>query len=179
MTLDTCAPVGRSASEALTPRRQNNHGAEGLVWKLALTTHDMMHEVISYSTAALEASGLAVIMIGAVVSSLVFLFRLRRFGFEASYRSYRADLGRGILLGLELLIAADILRSLLIDPTLNGLILLGGIVLVRTFLSFSLEVEINGHWPWESTRLNTNRGATSGASTNDQQSSATSLSPPE
>ncbi len=112
-----------------------------------------MRELIRYSSTVLEASGLAVIMIGAIVSSSAFLIRLRLRGFDASYRSYRADLGRGILLGLELLIAADILKSLLIDPTLSGLLVLAGIVIVRTFLSFSLEVEINGHWPWETTRL--------------------------
>jgi uncharacterized membrane protein len=112
-----------------------------------------MNELIRYATTALEAAGLAAIMIGAVVSTAAFLARVRRAGFDASYRSYRADLGRGILLGLELLIAADILSSLVIDPTLNGLAVLAGIVLVRTFLSFSLDVEINGHWPWESTRL--------------------------
>lgn len=123
--------------------------------------HEIIHELIRYSTIALEAAGLAVIVIGAIVSTVAFLSRLRRGAFDASYRSYRADLGRGILLGLELLIAADILKSLLTDPTLNGLFVLAGIVLVRTFLSFSLEVEINGHWPWESTRLSSIR-ATSG-----------------
>lgn len=113
----------------------------------------MMHELIRFSIVALESSGLAVIIIGAVISSAAFLVRLRRDGFEASYRSYRADLGRCILLGLEFLIAADILKSVLADPTLGGLFVLAGIVLIRTFLSISLEVEINGHWPWESTRL--------------------------
>lgn len=113
----------------------------------------MMHELIRFSIIALESSGLAVIIIGAVISSAAFLVRLRRDGFEASYRSYRADLGRCILLGLEFLIAADILKSVLTDPTLAGLFVLAGIVLIRTFLSISLEVEINGHWPWESTRL--------------------------
>lgn len=117
----------------------------------------MMHEIIGYSTIVLEASGLAVIMMGAIVSSLVFLLRLRRAGFEACYRAYRANLGRAILIGLELLIAADILHSLLIDPTFKGLTVLAGIIVIRTFLSFSLEVEINGHWPWESTRLTLNK----------------------
>jgi uncharacterized membrane protein len=88
-------------------------------------------------------------MIAAAISTIAFLLHIRTEGFEAGYRSYRADLGRGILLGLELLIAADILKTVVIDPTLNGLAVLGGIVLIRTFLSFSLDVEINGHWPWQ------------------------------
>jgi hypothetical protein len=65
--------------------------------------------------------------------------------------AYRANLGRGILVGLEILIAADILKSVVVDPTLQGVAVLGGIVAIRTFLSISLDVEINGHWPWETT----------------------------
>ena len=76
-----------------------------------------------------------------------------RDGFETSYRAYRANLGRGILLGLELLIAGDIIKSVVLDPTLQSMLVLGGIVIIRTFLSLSLDVEINGHWPWETTKL--------------------------
>lgn len=112
-----------------------------------------MRELISYSTTALEAVSFAIIALSSIGASMLFIVRLRRDGLEASYHRYRADLGRGILIALELLIAADILKSLVIDPTLNGLAVLAGIVLVRTFLSFSLDVEINGHWPWERTRL--------------------------
>ena len=108
-----------------------------------------MPELVRTSTHVLEAAGWAAIMIAVAISTAAFLLRLRGAGFDASYRRYRADLGRGILLGLELLIAADILKSVVIDPTLNGLSVLGGIVLIRTFLSFSLDVEINGHWPWQ------------------------------
>ncbi|NJO34308.1 MAG: DUF1622 domain-containing protein [Rhodospirillales bacterium] len=97
----------------------------------------------------LEAVGWAVIMIAVAISTIAFLLRLRTEGFKAGYRSCRADLGCGILLGLELLIAADILKTVVIDSTLNGLAVLGEIVLIRTFLSFSLDVEINGHWPWQ------------------------------
>jgi uncharacterized membrane protein len=66
------------------------------------------------------------------------------------YKSFRRHLGHGILLGLEFLVAADIIRSVAIEPTLNGLMVLAGIVLIRTFLSLTLEVEISGKWPWES-----------------------------
>lgn len=117
-----------------------------------------MRDLVSYSTTALEAVSFAIITLSAIGASLLFLVRLRRDGLEASYRQYRADLGHGILIALELLIATDILKSLIIDPTLNGLAVLAGIVLVRTFLSFSLDVEINGHWPWERTRLSQSGG---------------------
>ena len=110
-----------------------------------------MTEVVRMSTLVLEMAGLAIIMTAVALSTAVFLMRVRNDSFESNYRGYRANLGRGILIGLELLIAADILKSVVIDPTLNGLAVLGGIVLIRTFLSFSLEVEINGHWPWHGT----------------------------
>lgn len=97
--------------------------------------------------------GLSAILLGVTVASITFALRLRSDGFETCYGMYRADLGRGILIGLELLIAADILRSLVISPTLESTAVLAGIVLVRTFLSFSLQVEIDGHWPWARTAL--------------------------
>lgn len=65
------------------------------------------------------------------------------------YRRFRQEVGRAILLGLELLVAADIIRTVAISPTLESVAVLSGIVLVRTFLSFSLEVELTGMWPWQ------------------------------
>jgi uncharacterized membrane protein len=63
--------------------------------------------------------------------------------------AYRQNLGRAILLGLELLVAGDIIKTVAVAPTLQNMIVLGAIVLIRTFLSFSLELEINGRWPWQ------------------------------
>lgn len=65
------------------------------------------------------------------------------------YRNFRQEVGRAILLGLELLVAADIIRTVAVSPTLESVAVLAGIVLVRTFLSFSLEVELTGKWPWQ------------------------------
>lgn len=65
------------------------------------------------------------------------------------YRSYRQSLGRSILLGLELLVAADIIRTVAVTPTFESVGVLAIIVLIRTFLSFSLELEITGRWPWQ------------------------------
>ena len=65
------------------------------------------------------------------------------------YRRFRQEVGRAILLGLELLVAADIIRTVAISPTLESVAVLSGIVLVRTLLSFSLEVELTGMWPWQ------------------------------
>ncbi|MER7008767.1 DUF1622 domain-containing protein [Dactylosporangium sp. NPDC000555] len=65
------------------------------------------------------------------------------------YRRLRQQLGQTILLGLELLVAGDIIRTVAVSPTLTGVAILASIVLIRTFLSFSLEVEISGRWPWQ------------------------------
>jgi uncharacterized membrane protein len=112
-----------------------------------------MLELARTSSAALEVLSFSVILLAVAISTGLYLVRLRLGDFEANYRDYRANLGRGILIGLELLIAADILKSVVVDPTLQGMLVLGGIVLIRTFLSISLDVEINGNWPWERTRL--------------------------
>lgn len=68
------------------------------------------------------------------------------------YRQLRQDIGRGILLGLEFLVAADIIRTVAVTPTLQGVLVLGLIVLIRTFLSMALQVELEGRWPWHRTQ---------------------------
>ena len=65
------------------------------------------------------------------------------------YTALRQNLGRAILLGLELLVAGDIIKTVAVAPTLQNMAVLGAIVIIRTFLSFSLELEINGRWPWQ------------------------------
>lgn len=112
-----------------------------------------MQEYARWSSMALEALSFAVILLAVAIATIHFLMRVSKDGFENNYKAYRANLGRGILIGLELLIAADILKSVVLDPTVESMIVLGGIVLIRTFLSISLDVEINGHWPWQTTRL--------------------------
>ena len=102
---------------------------------------------------ALELVGTVVILIGAIIASLIFARRLLGEGFEAAYRPFRAVLGRTILMGLELLVAADILKSLVMPHQLENLLGLAVLMLARTFLSLSLNVEINGHWPWHETQL--------------------------
>jgi uncharacterized membrane protein len=97
----------------------------------------------------IEVAGVGIIVVGALLASVLFLrqgFRDR--GWARAYRGFRANLGRGILLGLELLVAADIIGTVAVTPSFRSLGVLALIVLIRTFLSFSLEVEIEGHWPW-------------------------------
>ncbi|HEU5349545.1 MAG TPA: DUF1622 domain-containing protein, partial [Ktedonobacterales bacterium] len=97
-----------------------------------------------------EAGGLLALTIGTVVAIYSYVRALRTPPEQHSgaYRGLRQGLGRAILIGLELLIAGDIIRTVTIQPTIENVLVLGLIVLVRTFLSWSLEVEINGQWPW-------------------------------
>jgi uncharacterized membrane protein len=96
----------------------------------------------------IDASGVAAVVIGAAVATVIAAVRLVRRDTPV-YRPYRQLLGRSILLGLELLVAADIIRTVAVTPTLGSVAVLAGIVLIRTFLSFSLELEITGRWPWQ------------------------------
>ena len=103
-----------------------------------------------------ELSGIAVIIVGTLFAMAKFLANaagLRRTEEIAGQRdlvsAFRKTLGRSILTGLELLVAADIIRTVAVEPTLQSVLVLGLIVIIRTFLSFSLEVEIDGRWPWQ------------------------------
>jgi len=104
---------------------------------------------------AIELTGVGVIVVGILAATAVFGARLLReggAGRPALYHGYRTALARAILLGLEFLVAADIIGTVAVDPTLESLYVLGLIVLIRTFLSFSLEIEIQGHLPWRKPR---------------------------
>jgi uncharacterized membrane protein len=99
---------------------------------------------------AVELAGVGVLLLGAVFAAGVFVVRLtRRHGFPEAYHGLRADLGRAILLGLELLVIADIIGTVAIEPTLENLGVLAVIVAIRTALSFALELEVSGRWPWQ------------------------------
>ncbi|SRR5229473_5849997 len=114
---------------------------------------DTKHTIELIGT-AFEVAGVAVIVIGSILALGRYVVTLIRFrDGPAAFRGLRLYLGRSIVLGLELLVAADIIRSVAIDPTFVSVGVLGLIVLVRTFLSWSLEVEINGEWPWQRSRL--------------------------
>jgi uncharacterized membrane protein len=86
--------------------------------------------------------------IGSVLAFVSAAGVLRRGDRRAAYQAARQDVGRAILLGLEILIIADIVETITVDPTLDSALTLGLIVLVRTFLSFSLEIELDGSLPW-------------------------------
>ena len=94
----------------------------------------------------LEIAGVIATVIGGAVATYEFTRAPRR---ACAYSDYRRGLGQAILLGLEFLVAADIIRTVAVTPTFESVGVLAGIVLIRTFLSISLEVEINGRFPWQ------------------------------
>ncbi|WP_310013884.1 DUF1622 domain-containing protein [Brucella pseudogrignonensis] len=105
--------------------------------------------ILEPMASALEFFGVAVIIIGVAVATIVYCKDVFVVSGENAYTRYRANLGRGILLGLEILIGADIIATIISPLTWESVGLLGLIVLIRTFLSFSLEAEIDGEWPWK------------------------------
>jgi uncharacterized membrane protein len=105
-------------------------------------------EVIETVGKAIDATGVLVIVGGTLLAVALTVTR-RRQSEGTSYESFRRQLGRSILLGLEFLVAADIIRTVAVTPTGESVLVLAGIVLIRTFLSFSLQLEMTGAWPWQ------------------------------
>lgn len=111
-------------------------------------------EVIETVGKTIDAIGVAVIALGTLIAAAGVVPKIRR-KTGTAYRDFREQLGRSILLGLEFLVAADIIRTVAITPDARSVAVLAGIVLIRTLLSFSLEVEITGRWPWQKDRKET------------------------
>jgi uncharacterized membrane protein len=101
-----------------------------------------LKEFIHIIGSGIEFSGVLVILLGA-------LWAVMKAARDVSkYESFRMNLGRSILLGLELLVAGDIINTVGVEPTMNSVLVLGVVVLIRTFLSFSLSIELEGRLPW-------------------------------
>ena len=104
---------------------------------------------IEVIAAGFELAGVAVVVIGFVAAVIRAGLAFRAQGAGEAYEAIRSTFGRSILLGLEVLVAGDIIRTVALQPTLGNLLVLGLLVLIRTFLAWSLEVEIDGRWPWQ------------------------------
>lgn len=105
-------------------------------------------EVMEDVARAFEVFGAAVLVVGLGWSVVAALRTWRDAGGRRGYQTLRQSFGGVLLLGIEVLVAADLIRTVAVSPTLESVAVLGLIVLIRTFLSFSLEVEIDGEWPW-------------------------------
>jgi uncharacterized membrane protein len=107
-----------------------------------------LHGVMEGSALGIEVLAVAVIVIAIVFGTSRFLLRVSRHRVDA-YQSYKTHLVKALLLGLEFLVAADIVRTVALEATLNNVAVLAALVVVRTFLSWSLVVEMDGRWPWQ------------------------------
>lgn len=111
---------------------------------------DVFREAVEQVGLVIDAGGVVVVVLGILVAVGRLLFRPA--AGLGRYRQFRQDLGRGILLGLEFLVAADIIRTVAVTPTLESVLVLGLIVIIRTFLSLALQLEVEGRLPWQSGR---------------------------
>ena len=105
-------------------------------------------QTIANVSKAVEVVGIGVLIVGGCYALAAFALKVTRGRSTDAYEDLRRSLGRSILLGLEILVAADIIRTIAITPSFTSVGVLGLIVVVRTFLSFSLEAELDGQWPW-------------------------------
>jgi uncharacterized membrane protein len=94
----------------------------------------------------IDGAGVVVIVVGLVIATVLFFAQRGR---SDPYRTYRQEVGKAVLLGLEFLVAADIIRTVAVEPTFQSVGVLAIVVAVRTFLSFTLDVELQGRWPWQ------------------------------
>jgi uncharacterized membrane protein len=113
-------------------------------------------EMMERAAQAFEVTGVVVLIVGLCWSLVLAALTWRSSGGRAGFRALRETFGGVLLLGLEILVAADLIRTVAVTPTLQSVAVLGLIVVIRTFLSFSLQVEIEGTVPWR-------RALTSGA----------------
>jgi uncharacterized membrane protein len=111
---------------------------------------ESIHAWIDTAAVAMEVFAIFVIVAGIVIGAARFIsVLLRRGEAQPAYHKFKAFMGRTLLLGLEILVAADVVRTVALDPTMDNIVILGILVLIRTFLSWSLVVEIEGRWPWQ------------------------------
>lgn len=105
-------------------------------------------QIVDHIGTAIDVAGVAVIVVGGVFACARYITRAVRQADQA-YRELRNNLGRAILIGLEFLVAGDIVKTIVVTPNMQHVAALAGVVAIRTFLSLSLTVEMTGRWPWQ------------------------------
>lgn len=112
---------------------------------------ETFHRTIEWAAFGIELLAVAIIVSAVIIlavrrGTVRYLFQLEKSG---AYENYRNQLGRALLLGLELMVAADVVRTVTFEPTVKNVAVLGLLVLVRTLLSWGMSVEVEGCWPWQ------------------------------
>lgn len=114
---------------------------------------DLFTTVVSVTGYAIEAFGVIIITLGFIIATSRIL-KSKQPGGPDRFESYRRELGRSMLLGLEFLVAGDIIRTVVVDHSMQSILALGLIVLIRTVLVFTIHLEVHGYWPWNVPRDN-------------------------
>lgn len=140
-------PVLSLPSDHLVERHQRCRLVQASLDERIFSNMERFRELVEVVGTAIDAAGVLIIVGGAILATVRILFQ-RASDAGQYYRAYRQDVGRAILLGLEFLIAGDIIRTVVVAPTMQNVLVLGLIVLIRTFLSLSLQLEIEGKLPW-------------------------------
>ena len=111
---------------------------------------------VGYAATGIEVLAVAIIVVAILMATVSYLLKIAaRQADRGTYNDYRHKVGRALILGLEILVAADIIRTVVLEPTLSNVLVLGLLVLIRTFLSWSLVLEIEERWPWQASRSGT------------------------
>jgi uncharacterized membrane protein len=121
---------------------------------------EQFKEIIGTASYAIESVGVLIIIIGSIVATVKIIRRYFSSAKEALYQKYRRDIARSIILGLEFLIAGDIIRTIIVSDTLSNVGVLALIIIMRTFLAFTLHLEIEGRWPWQEASIESKEGKT-------------------
>ena len=109
-------------------------------------------EIIRAVSDVMDALGVAVVSIGVLWGLLIFIKNLITSTSDDAYKVFRIQIVRSLMLGLDILVAGDVIRTVAISPTLMSVGVLGAIVLIRCFLTWSLALEVEGRWPWQAPR---------------------------
>lgn len=108
---------------------------------------------VEYAATGIEVLAVAIIVLVIIFATVSYSMKIvARQANMTTYTEFRNRVGRALLLGLEILVAADIIRTVVLEPTISNVLVLGVLVLIRTFLSWSLVLEIEERWPWQPKR---------------------------
>jgi uncharacterized membrane protein len=110
---------------------------------------DIFTNIVSVTGYAVEGIGVVIIVAGSVLATFRSLGRGSNKQGDDKFRKYRRDIGRAMMLGLEFLVAGDIIRTVVVTHSIESIAALGLVVLIRTVLVFTIHLEVEGHWPWQ------------------------------
>lgn len=114
-----------------------------------VTKVEQILALLEQAGGAISLAGVVVIAGGFLLAGGTYVANLRRLDLEKSFGRFKVDLGRALLLGLEILVLADIIETITVKQTFSSLFILLGIVIIRTAVSWTLTLEVEGHWPWQ------------------------------